>query len=198
MLAWLAIAHALGQPGINQVGSGPHSHFKVLQLLSYIWQFYLPRLPFMSTFRGGPGISLYHIWIAELAGSFGWLDVSLPAWMYPAAATVAAVIAVGAVAMLCTLRGERRLTLLGFFGLALGGLLALLHVLAYRVIIAGQGGFLQGRYLLPAIALLGVTVAFVVARLPHRGSAVGAGVVVVGLLAVQVVALTTVLGAYYL
>jgi uncharacterized membrane protein len=131
-------------------------------------------------------------------GVFGWLDVYLPAWLYNAAGVAVAAIGVTAVGLLARMVKRRHLLLLGFFVLALLGLLALLHLGEYLVIIAGGVQFSQGRYLLPVIGLLGLTIGLIVRALPRRAQPAACGLVLTGLLALQVISLSTVLQAYYL
>ncbi|MGH3261192.1 MAG: DUF2142 domain-containing protein, partial [Trebonia sp.] len=165
--------------------------------LSYVWQFYLPRLPFLTPFRPTPQLPVYDIWIHQAAGTFGWLDVYLPHWMYPAAACLTAAIAITAVALLTRLRERRQFALLGFFALTLLALLALLHITGYRSLIAGSGQFLQGRYLFPVIGLLGLAVGLIVARVPRSIRPATCGLVVTVMLASQVISLAAIVQAYY-
>jgi hypothetical protein len=51
--------------------------------------------------------------------------------------------------------------------LMFGGMVALLHIVSYTSIKAGGGLVITGRYLLPAIALMGCAVAFVATSLPR-------------------------------
>jgi hypothetical protein len=141
---------------------------------------------------------VYDYWVRQATGSFGWLDVGLPAWLYPTAALAIAAIAIVTVVLLSRLRDPGHLALLGFFVLTLVALLGLLHITDYRSIIAGQGPILQGRYLLPVVGLLGLAVGLIVTRLPVRVRPPAASVILTALLAVQVISLTAVLEAYYL
>ena len=58
--------------------------------------------------------------------------------------------------------------------------IGLLHLASYRDLVQsnGAGVLWSGRYLLPLIAVFGVTVAFVCSHLPRRVAAVAAGAVV--------------------
>jgi 4-amino-4-deoxy-L-arabinose transferase-like glycosyltransferase len=198
VVAWLAIAQLTGRPGINQVATSAAHPFEVGQFLSYVWQFYLPRLPFMTPFRTTPQLPLYNIWLIQGTGVFGWLDVFLPHWLYPFAAWLTGAIAIATVALLTRLRNPRHFALLGFFALTAIALLGLLHVTEYRAVIAGSLTFLQGRYLLPAVGLGGLALGLIVAAVPLRARAPACGLVVTALLALQVVSLSAVLQAYYL
>ncbi len=53
----------------------------ILDEISYIWQFYLPRLPGMSAYFHG--ISTTRLfWFNGLVGVYGWLDATFPSWVY--------------------------------------------------------------------------------------------------------------------
>lgn len=198
VLAWLALASRLGGVALTQIPSSPARPFRIGQFLSYVWQFYLPRLPFLTPFRTAPQLPLYGVWIRQLTGEFGWLVVFEPSWMYPLGVGVAAALAIAVVVLLTRLRGRRRLALLAFFGLTVLALLVLLHVTEYRAVLVGSGQFLQGRYLLPAIGLLGLAVALVVARLSPRLTPIAAGLILSGLLVWQAISLAAVIQAFYL
>jgi 4-amino-4-deoxy-L-arabinose transferase-like glycosyltransferase len=198
VLAWLSLATSLGGTAITTVGASPAQAFNVRQFLSYVWQFYLPRLPFMVPLRTTPQLAVYDIWVRQGLGNFGWLDVFEPSWVYRAGAVIAAAIGVAA-AVIVGRRGlVRRLPLLSFFASALLALLVLLHVSEYRVILAGGGQFNQGRYLLPIVGLASLAVAIVVRAVPQRLRAPACGLVLTALLVLQVISLTTIVKAYYL
>jgi 4-amino-4-deoxy-L-arabinose transferase-like glycosyltransferase len=199
VIGWVALAHALGRPAINQINSTAASTpFNIRQFLSYLWQFYLPRLPFMTRFRVTPQLPVYDFWIRQGTGVFGWLTVALPHWVYRIAAVTLGVIAIVAVALLTRLRDRRQLALLSFYALTLIALLGLLHITDYRGIIAGQGTIMQGRYLLPAVGLLGLAVGLIVTRAPILWRPRTCGLVLTGLLLIQVISLAAVLEAFYL
>ncbi len=198
VIGWLILARSLGRAGINSVATTTAHPASVIQFISYLWQFYLPKPPFFTSFRMTPQLPVYDIWLRQAAGTFGWLDVLLPAWMYPAAAVAAVAIAVGAVVALSRRLARRHLALLSFFALTLLALLALLHVSEYLLLIDGSGQFLQGRYLLPVVSLLGLAVATIVRVVPRRVQALAGAAVLVILLGVQVISLSSIVHAYYL
>jgi 4-amino-4-deoxy-L-arabinose transferase-like glycosyltransferase len=198
VLAWLALARSLGGTAITTVGASTTHAFNVRQFLSYVWQFYLPRLSFMVPFRTTPQLPVYDIWTRQGLGNFGWLDVFEPNWVYRAGAVIAGALAVAA-AVIVGRRGlVRRLPLLSFFALALVSLLGLLHISEYRVILAGGGQFNQGRYLLPVVGLLSLVVATVVRAVPGRVRTTACGLTLTALLVLQVISLTTIVQGYYL
>jgi 4-amino-4-deoxy-L-arabinose transferase-like glycosyltransferase len=198
VLGWLALARAAGHAGINQVGVTARHPVNIRQFLSYVWQFYLPRLPWLRPFRTTPGVPAYDIWFRQGFGQFGWLDVFLPSWIYRAGAVVMAGIAIAAAAAVTRIRGRRRLALLGFFALTLIALLVLLHTSEYLLLIDGSGQFLQGRYLLPVVGLLGLAVGVIVSVLPQRARPLAGGLTLTTLLALQAISLGAVVQAYYL
>jgi 4-amino-4-deoxy-L-arabinose transferase-like glycosyltransferase len=198
VLGWLELAHHLGRAGINNIGASAAHPLSIQQFLNYVWQFYLPRLPGTSPFKTTPKLAVYDIWLRQASGIFGWLDVFLPGWMYRAAACAAAATAVAATYLLTRVLRRRHLALLGFFALALVALLGLLHISAYLVFIDGGGEFLQGRYLLPVIGLLGLAVGLIVRAGPLRGRAVACGLTLTVMLAAQAVSLAAIVQAYYL
>jgi len=197
VLGWVAVARSLGGTTITSVDSGGHG-FNVREFLSYVWQFYLPRLPFLTPLRTTAGLPVNDIWVHEFTGVFGWADVNLPGWVYPVARWLATGLAVAVIAVLVRRRRVGSGALLAFFALAVISLLGLLHITDYRDLNGGGGKFLQGRYLLPLIGLLGLAVALIVTRLPRRFSVGVSSLILFGLLAMQGLALTSVLEAYYL
>jgi 4-amino-4-deoxy-L-arabinose transferase-like glycosyltransferase len=194
---WLGVSRSIGGTAISQVGTGGKS-FDVRQFLSYVWQFYLPRLPFMRPFHLVGGIPAVTVWVKEGAGNFGWLSMPLPSWMVPLSEVLLGVIAVSAAWLLAKLRGLARLGLLAVDVLALASLLALLHITEYRQWLGTGVAFLQGRYILPVVSLLGLAVGLVIMRLPRSTRPPAAALTLIGLLAGQAFSLATVLHGYYL
>ena len=170
--------------------------FNVRQFLSYVWQFYLPRLPFLRRSGSCPGRPPITVWLDESIGDFGWLDVMVPAWLVLVAKLLFG-LSLHAPWLLARLAALRRLGLLAVDLLAGLSLLALLHVTEYRQTLGGGGAFLQGRYILPLASLLGLALALVVSRLPRAARGPVAALVLVGFLAAQAISLATVVHAYY-
>jgi 4-amino-4-deoxy-L-arabinose transferase-like glycosyltransferase len=198
VLGWLAFAHASGRSGINNVSASSAHPVQIRQFLSYLWQFYLPRPSFMTQLRATRGLPVFDVWLRQGIGTFGWLDVNLPGWIYPVAGSVVAGIAIAAVALLARVRSRQRLALLAFFALTLLALLLLLHASEYLFLIAGSGGFLQGRYLLPAVGLLGLAVGLVISRVPLSARVPASALVLTSLLSLQAISLATIVHIYYL
>jgi 4-amino-4-deoxy-L-arabinose transferase-like glycosyltransferase len=200
VLAWVVAATALGRTAINTVHTAPGTHpkpFSIGQFISYVWQFYLPRLSSMKPFRVTVDLPLYDVWIGEGWAAFGWLDVGMASWLYPVFAGVTAVFAVAGAAVLARFRDRLRLELVAYFALTSVSLLAGLHLTEYRSLIAGDGPVLQGRYVLPLIGLFGLAPALVMTRLPVRVRGAACASLVAALMVLQVLALATVARAYY-
>lgn len=200
VFGWVGLSEALGRPVVNQISSAAGrrpASFRVPQFMSYVWQFYLPRLPFMPRFSSTSGLSGWEIWLKGAWGRFGYLDVQLPSVIYALVAAVTGLVGVATVGLLARVRDRGRLLLLAYFAVALLSLLLLLHISDYRSIIAGDGQLAQGRYLLPFTGLFGLAAAFITGRLPARWRPAMAGAMIAGLLLLQVVALTTVAKAYF-
>lgn len=211
ILAWVLPAAASGRSVVNTVTSSPgtpaHS-FTLSGFLNYLWQFYLPRLPGQSAIhlptlallpwpRYPGSLPLWEIWVRQGWGAFGWLDVYLPDWTYAVLAAVTGALIVAALVFVSR-RGEGMRRSLGlFYAVSVLSLLGLLHITEFRSLIAGAGPVLQGRYLLPLIALLGLAAAVVVQRLPRRARGSAAALGITGLVGLQVLALATVAQAYY-
>jgi 4-amino-4-deoxy-L-arabinose transferase-like glycosyltransferase len=153
-----AAATAGGESTVAQIGLG--------EQLSYTWQLYLPRLPFMHDKFGY--FPPYDTWFRGWVGLFGWLDTPWPAWVYRVALVPFAVILLLAGAALVRYRAAVRehWAELAVFAVMLLGLLGSIGFFGVRFIRESGNAFEQARYLLPFIPLYGALVA---------GAALGAG-----------------------
>jgi 4-amino-4-deoxy-L-arabinose transferase-like glycosyltransferase len=170
-------------PGVE---SGQHAeHTEPASLadrLSYIWQFYLPRLPSMTPqFHGYP---LREIWFEGFIGRFGWLDYGFANWAYN--------LALGAIVVLLGLAGRelvacreairRRIGELVTYAVIAVGLVILLNWIGYGVQLGKAEGFEQARYLLPLLALYAAIIALAARGAGRRyGPAVGVLIVSVAI-----------------
>lgn len=148
--------------------------------LSYLWQWYLPRLPFMEDqFAGG----YYPLWensFKGFVGRFGWLDYGFEAWVYELALAVVCVVLALAGAELWRRRAalRRRAGELAVYALAAAGLAIVIGVAGYGARKQGSG-FEQARYYLPLLPLYGAIVALAARGAGRRlGPAAGAAIVV--------------------
>jgi 4-amino-4-deoxy-L-arabinose transferase-like glycosyltransferase len=251
VVVWLVAARAVGFDAVNQVP--PRAHSLVVTptgFLDYLWQFYLPRLPFMPVAKLQSYLPAFFTWTAQGLGDFGFVSVPLPQWIYTEAEWITPLIAVAVfsvvvfpsrkrmpllmlggtvivigvlgaagqlqytssltalavlailLASLASLASRRKLTerqaLLLVLSSAVFGLLLLLHATDYLIYARERTGFMEGRYLLPLVGVLGLGVALLVARLPYQIRPTIVGVTMAGLLGLQVVSLATVVHAYYL
>jgi 4-amino-4-deoxy-L-arabinose transferase-like glycosyltransferase len=148
--------------------------------LSYIWQFYLPRLPGMHSYF--PGIfTPVKFWINGFVGLYGWVDTVFPAWVYRAALAPVALLAILLLSGLISSRGALRARLLEacvYAAMAIG-LAALVGASDYLEYPNATGSYVQPRYLLPLLALFGAALAVAARGAGRRwGPVAGAAIVV--------------------
>ena len=138
--------------------------------LSYIWQLYLPRLPFMSDQFPGAN-PMPHLWLHGIVGRFGWLDAKWPDAVYSYArwALVALVVLAAVELVRAALRGDLagRWGELATYAAVVGGLLVLIGWAGYRRAGHGRAGIRAGA--LPAAAAAALR-----RRRGPRGAPVGA------------------------
>ena len=160
--------HTAG-PGGSGAGNPPLTG-SARQFLSYLWQFYLPKLSFMDP-KVGPSFYGYRqVYIEGFFGNFGSLSVNYRPVVYDALQVAAAL----GVAALYTTAIVRWRTLVANWPVVVlcttyfGGLMALLHIVSYSSLRLGPDVVITGRYMLPAVALYGVAAAWVCSSLPRR------------------------------
>jgi hypothetical protein len=231
VLAWVLVARGAGHaaygqaaivtPGASSAASGatgatpgappivPSASFRYFA--SYLWQFYLPKLPFMRDQRFVFSIispyPAYQVWLASGWASFGWVNIWFPAWVYRVFLAVVLGVAAGAgftlarsVRALRTAGGVLRKApwvLIAFIALTVGTLLAGLHWTDFHMRVDGKAPFIQGRYMLPVGALLALVVPAAVKALPGRVRTVAIGCVLGGLVGLQIACLALVATRYY-
>jgi hypothetical protein len=144
---------------------------------SYLWQFYLPRLPFMTEQQAG--LPLYNVWFKGVIGRFGWLDTTFPAWAYGLGAGVfGAVLALAAAAL-----WRARRALAGRWGEALvyaalvAGFLVVVGWAGYRGRLDNGYIFEQARYLPPLAAFYAAVIALAARGAGRWGRVAGAALV---------------------
>lgn len=165
---------------------------------SYMWQFYLPRLPFQQAYAGNEWPPpVWDLWVKYSWGAFGWLEVQWPEPVYWVLGLVAAAIALLAVRVLIRWRDRVDGPLLAFFAIATLALMAGLHWNEYKL--AQEQGVLinQGRYLFPLIGLAGLATATVLAPLRAQARGVALGLLVGGLAVLDLFALALVTTRFY-
>lgn len=125
------------------------------EAIGYIWQLYLPRLPFQVDLI--PGTAAQTVWLNGLIGRFGWLDYSFAPWVYDVGLGVA--VALAMLALVGAGRAARALRSrwveLIVYGTAVLGLMLIIGLPGYTARIGQPYPFEQARYLLPLLSLYG-------------------------------------------
>jgi 4-amino-4-deoxy-L-arabinose transferase-like glycosyltransferase len=167
----------IASSGLGSLFGGGHSSSSEL---SYIWQFYLPRLPWMHSDFGGI-FTTRQLWFKYLVGLYGWSDTVFAGWVYNVA-----LIPAGLIATLCVLglvKGRAalrsRLEELATYATMAVGLLVLVGSAAYLEFPAKPASFAEPRYILPLIALWGGVLALAARAGGRRwGPVIGVAIVV--------------------
>jgi 4-amino-4-deoxy-L-arabinose transferase-like glycosyltransferase len=179
-LAWLGAARLLWErpPRANTGGFENAADTSLSGQLSYMWQFYFPRLPFMNDWfeDSYPSFPLWDTYFEAFVGRFGWFYFGFPDWVNWVGLVLAAGILGLAGRALLRFRPalRRRSGELITYALMAGGMLVLVNVLGYRYLLQTGTDFEQVRYLFPILPLYAALVALAV-RAPKRlGPALGA------------------------
>ena len=161
-IVWLLVSRYGFDRGGETVTSGFNEApaASVREQLSYLWQFWLPRMPWQNEIFPGP----YPAWVnyfQGFVGRFGWNQSQFAPWVQYLVLGV--MIAVGVLAAAGLVRARRVLRgrwqeLLTYAALA-GGLAVLVNVAGYRYSLNNPQGFEQIRYLFPLLPLYGAVVA---------------------------------------
>jgi 4-amino-4-deoxy-L-arabinose transferase-like glycosyltransferase len=171
----------------------------VRQFASYLWQFYLPRLGFMTT-APGPDYGVEQVFIDRFFGTYGGLDVFFTSGALTLVKWCAIAAIVSALVGLFTLRDAVRrwwdvVALLAVTGVAY---LLDMHFAGFRALSSGSNDpVLTGRYLLPLMPVYGLAVALAVIWVPRRAAPVVAGAVTGGLCLLSIAAIGFALARYY-
>jgi 4-amino-4-deoxy-L-arabinose transferase-like glycosyltransferase len=182
-----AAANALsGHPVFGLVSGAVNdhaSHGTFTGRLSYIWQLFLPRLPWMTT--DFPSVrTTQQYWFNGLVGLYGWLDTQFPSWFYSLAIVPAGL----ALALAGRTIVAGRAAFRGRVGelivyLTMGiGLLGLIGSDGYITFPGETATYSETRYLLPLLALYGAMLALAARGAGRRwGPVIGTLIVVVAL-----------------
>jgi hypothetical protein len=166
--------------------------------LSYIWQFYLPRLPGMAT--DFPGVSsIRQIWFDRSVGLYGWLDTQFPVWVENLALIPAALLAILGIRELVTLSAtlRRRLLELAVYAVMGLGVLILVGGDSYLKFPAQAEAYGEPRYLLPMLALIGAGLALSARGAGRRWGPAAGTLIVVLLLAHNIFSQLQVIARFY-
>ena len=174
------------------------------EFLSYLWQWYLPRLPFMysefwSRTYEHVSFPLYDLFFVGFWADFGHLEIDYPGWVY--GILIGCCVAVLVLVAVAAVRARPRRDVLAA-GLLLGVLpvaftALLVNVRAYLTLIESNEPFAQGRYLLQTVGVLGAALAAAAVGLGDRRGRVLAVVMVVSLAAFNAFSLGLVLVRFY-
>lgn len=147
------------QAGSLTAGSGGESP-SLAGLLSYVWQWYLPPLPFMQHFFDGtpPVIGVF---VRGFIADFNALDTSFPNYVYGVMTLVLTGLVAGAVVAATRWRRSLpdRWPLIALAVVAAAGMAVFVNVSSYLVLMRDGTPFAQGRYLFPVLGVFGALVA---------------------------------------
>ncbi len=183
VLLYVVINLISNHPGLGVVSSAIHltGGGSAASEVSYIWQFYLPRLPGMTHYF--PGVSMTRqVWFAGAVGRYGWLDTSFPVWVDDLALILSVLLAALAIRALVTVRVtlRRRLIELVVYAVMALGVMVLIGADQYLSFLSREAEtYAEARYLLPMLPLLGAALVLGARGAGRRwGPPVGALVVV--------------------
>ena len=182
-LTWLLVSAVVygrsGSSTTSGLASAPPGA-GIREQISYVWQLYLPRLPFMDD--QFPTSVLRERWFDGFVGRLGYNSYDFPTWVENIAVGIAVVLV--ALAIVAVLRGRsavlRRWPELLAYGALTGAILVVVGVAIYRLTPPGLDPIVQARYLLPLLAVYAAIVALAVRAGGRRfGPAIAAAVVVI-------------------
>lgn len=171
--AWFLIARRGGQSFAFQLtDTAQNTPLHLGDFLSYVYQYYFPRLPGMGHYPFPPyfdGVPFWNLVMREVFGRFGWTEVHPPEILFAVQITLFAVIVLAAAAALARFRRAVPWPVVGFYALTAFTLMAGLQWGDYSKIYTShfKEGFIQGRYVLPLAALGGLAVAAALRLLPR-------------------------------
>jgi 4-amino-4-deoxy-L-arabinose transferase-like glycosyltransferase len=196
--AWVLVAALLDRPAdavlTQSIGSSGTSW---RELASYVWQYYLPRVPGQTVFRTVEGYPLLQVWITQGWATFGWLEIKFDPWVYRVLAVLT--VAVFGAALVALFRARRRVDwrVIALLAVTFAVLLAGLHWTEYHDMKELHKPFIQARYLFPVISIFGLTVAAALTLVPERRRATATGVLLAGLLVFHLAALGLIASRFY-
>ena len=174
--------------------------FNLRQFLSYLWQFYLPKLQFMQPAVGVPGYGFREVYIQSFYSDFAWLEVGYPRFAIDLlqAATIVLVIGLYTVAVTSLDALRRNWPTITFLVLTGLSMVAVLHLTSYTALVSNPGDpVITGRYLFPILSLLAIGVTVVVVALPRRIGAFASGALVATGITLQLSGLGMALVRFY-
>jgi len=200
VLAWLVLSRSLDRAAVNAVagGGGADAGPAVdVSLVNYLWQFYLPKLPFQTGIPPIERLPVFDVWVETGWGAFGWLEVRFPEPLYVLLGLLTAAVLLAGAVVLVRRRRPAELAVAAFMAVVTLTLLAGLHWVEYRSIVYDATSFNQGRYLLPVLPILGAAAAAALTLLPVRARPAVAGAALGGLFILQAASLAVVAARFY-
>jgi 4-amino-4-deoxy-L-arabinose transferase-like glycosyltransferase len=183
---------------VHYATRGDLSALRLRQFGSYLWQFYLPRLDFMTP-AIGPEWGVGDAFLDRFFGGFAQLEVELPDALLSAVTVAALVLGALAVVGLVVHRRAlaRRADVAIVCALTAAGYLLLIHAVAFRGLLTVPDPAITGRYLLPLLPLYGAGIALAVSWLRRELAVPLAVVVLVGLTWLQLAAFGLLFERFY-
>lgn len=202
VLAWILYTRSSGRPTVNVVaatesGADPGPALDLGRIFDYLWQFYLPQLPGQENFPSAFTLPVYEIWLKQLAGRFGWLQIQVDDPVPLIFSIVVVVIGFAGLAALLKRRPRGGWLALGLLALVALVTLAGLHYADYQQYVRRGQLFMQGRYVLPLLPVYGVLAAAALTWLAPRWRPLAVGLGLALLIALQLVSLVRVAGFFY-
>jgi hypothetical protein len=155
--------------------------------VSYLWQTFLPPLPFMTDFHATATPPGYDVYIKKGFASFGWYAMTFANWAYQVIFAVVVIVVIGAaVALWQKRRALRRrwpevaLVVLAITGVLGGVAAAYMAPPPYRASLPEQG-----RYAFTALAAFAAVPAAALLALRRRWIPYAAGALVAGMIALE-------------
>jgi hypothetical protein len=170
-IGWKLLAPSFERSTLTTPGGGTEgvgARNDIGAFLSYLWQVFLPRLPFMSD-HFAPRWPAFNIYVERGWGAFGWYAVFFPLWVYvTVAATMIGTAVMGCLALLRNRAAARDLApVVVLFVLAVAGVIGGVHAFYYA---PGLRTTLPefGRYAFPVITALAAASIGSLFLLPRR------------------------------
>ena len=203
LLIWSVVYPMLGQDAISrtvvQIVGNDGKGGSIGNFFSYLWQWYLPKLPFMETFPQTLGVPAYDTLLRGFWGAFGpWLLLDYPGWLKACLAAFTVGIAVAATTTLVKRRGRllAQWQPIIFLALIAFSLLFTANFVSYRAALMDEP-FFQTRYLFPLISLFGAVVVTAVLAFKRKFLLIASSLVVGALFTLDVAALAINADRYY-